>query len=122
MRTDARAFDLLHSAVFSTASGEGFRLLPNSPNDINDSKRLVSLLNKLPSTEQMADMADLSISLRNHGQRALPLLSWACSRGRGCLISAEGRYKIPNMPNVHQSLLSNAKPELEARFAKHKAL
>lgn len=122
VRSDGRAFDLLLSAVFATASGGDLRLLPNLPDRVTDLKKLVGLLKKLPSAKKMADMPELSLGLRSHGERAQLLLSWMCTAYRSFLITARGRYNIPNMPNVHQFLLVNAKPELEARFAAHNAL
>lgn len=48
------------------------------------------------------------------------LLSWLCNSYRGLVVSATDRYKIPNFPNVHQFLLVDAPPEIEAAFGRHK--
>ena len=119
LRTDGRAVDLLLAATFTTAAGGDLALLPNRPNNLSDSQRLINLLNSLPATNQLASAADLSKRIRRHGRRAEVLLSWACNSYRGFLVSAQGKYKIPSMPNVHQFLLVDACPEVESRFARH---
>ena len=121
-RTDGRVVDLLLTSVFATAAISNLNLLPDRPPRLSDASKLLVLLNSLPTTDALAAASDFKTGLQGCGQRAELLLSWLCTSYRGFIISATGNYRIPNLPGIHQFLLVNGPPEIEAAFAKHNHL
>lgn len=122
VRHDQRVMDLLLTAVYAVAQSRNLELLPTLPATWNDGTKLLGILNALPSTEILAKAADMHMSLRLVGKYADVLVSWLCNAPRNYIISATGHWRIPNMPGIHQFLVVDNPPEIEAAFAKHNHL
>jgi RNA polymerase-binding transcription factor DksA len=119
VRSNGRVVDLLLTSVFAAANVKNLGLLPGRPSLLNDAAKLQILLNSLPPTIVLASAPDFTTGLRGCGQRAELLLSWLCTAYRGFLVPATGSYKLPKMGNIHQFLVVNNPPEIEAAFAVH---
>ena len=122
LRLDTRVMDLLLTAVYAVAKNNNLDLLPGRPAALSYPTTLLGLLNALPSTKTLAKAADMQASLRPAGKHAELLMSWLCNASRNYIISATGTWKIPNMPGIHQFLVVDNPPQIEAAFAKHNHL
>ena len=118
VRTNGRVVDLLLTSVFAAANINNLGLLPDRPSQLNNAAKLQVLLNSLPPTATLANAADFTTGLRGCGQRAEVLLSWLCTH-RFFVVPATGAYKLPKMNGIHQFLVINNPPEVEATFAVH---
>ena len=119
VRTNSRVFDLLLASVFGAANVKNLGLLPNCPATLNDTAKLQILLNSLPTTAALAAANDFTTGLVGCGQRAELLLSWLCTSFRGFIVPATGQYKLPSMGNIHQFLVVDNPPDIQAAFAEH---
>jgi hypothetical protein len=119
VRSNGRVVDLLLTSVFAAANLKALNLLPDHPSQLNDAAKLQILLNSLPPTKTLAAAADFQTGLRGCGQRAEVLLSWLCTSYRCFLVPATGAYELPNIHKIHQFLVIDNPPEVEAAFAQH---
>ena len=119
VRSNGRVVDLLLTAAFAAANVSNLSLLPNCPPALNDAAKFQILLNSLPPTAALAAAKDFQTGLRGCGQRAELLMSWLCTNYRGFIVPATGAYKLPNMAKIHQFVVINNPPEIEAAFALH---
>lgn len=118
-RNDYEAVDLLITAVYAVAMrAEEYlvNLLPLLPGALCNALFLCALGENLPDISQLACGRNASEFLSDEDIYGL---AWACIGYRGFLVSAPDSYRIPNLPGIHQFLLADAAPELEARFAKY---
>ena len=121
VRFDGRVVDLLLTAVYSVAITNKLDLLIDHPSRIQG-HQLLALLNALPPTAELEQAVDMQLTLRKVHRHAEVLFSWLCTGSRTFIMSASGQYRVPNMPGIHQFLVVNNPPEIEAAFAKHRHL
>ena len=119
VRCRDRVVDLLLTSVFAAANLSRLEFLPDHPSQLNDPAKLQILMNSLPPTKTLAAAKDFQTGLRGCGNRAEVLLSWLCTSYRGFIVPATGAYQIPNIPRIHQFLVVDNPPEVEAAFAQH---
>ena len=122
VRSNGRVVDLLLTSVFAAANLKALNFLPDHPAQLNDAAKLQILLNSLPPTKTLAAAADFKTGLRGCGDRAEVLLSWLCTSYRGFVVPATGAYQLPNISKIHQFLVVDNPPEVEAAFAQHNYL
>lgn len=122
LRQDRRVMDLLFTAVHAVATARNVDLLPGLPDIWKDTKKLLAMLNALPATDVLAKADNMRTLLRLVSKNADLLTSWLCTASRTFIISATGHWRIPNMPGIHQFLVVDNPPEIEAAFAKHNHL
>ncbi|KAF2491635.1 hypothetical protein BU16DRAFT_565332 [Lophium mytilinum] len=116
IRTDRNVVDMLLFGVFAAAQSGRADLLPGCA--VSSLPTVTTILNALPAmTSTNWKAIDVSTALRASHSSAEQLITWVLSSYRGYLASTSGILKIPNMPGVHQFVLANAAPELEAAFA-----
>lgn len=119
LRLDHRAMDLLFTALHAAASTGNMELLPDFRKMWPDSTKLLAALHALPSTDTLAKATGKRIALRSFGKYVDVLAPAVCHVSRNFIISATGHWRIPNMPKIHQFLVVDNPPEVEAAFAKH---
>ena len=122
VRSNGRVVDLLLTSVFAAANLQALNFLPDHPSQLNDAAKLQILLNSLPPTKTLAAAADFKTGLRGCGDRAEVLMSWLCTSYRGFVVPATGAYQLPNISKIHQFLVVDNPPEVEAAFAQHNYL
>jgi hypothetical protein len=116
IRQDPAVVDLLLTALHGVSSSNQLHLLlPGCP--ISTAAEITQIIDSLPAISQLQTAGDLRTVLRGCHASAETLLSWVCCSYRGFLVSATSQLRIPSMPNVHQFVMANAAPELEAAFA-----
>jgi hypothetical protein len=117
LRWDPYVIDLLLLAVYATAqSGRAEFLLSSCP--VRDLTKILEIMIALPDIHAMRTAADISSAIRGLGPDAESLLLWAGSY-RGSIATPTGLLKIPNLPNVHQFVLTSTTPELEMCYNLH---
>jgi poly [ADP-ribose] polymerase 6/8 len=81
--------------------------------------KVVSVLSKFPSVEQMCqakDFSDMKKTMDKASEYAFPLLQWIISSNRSYLVKLNSDKQIKSMETSHQYLLLSAPPEKEAKF------
>lgn len=120
LRRDSRAMDLMLTSVYAAALTRKSELLPRLPDVFDrDVIKLVALLDALPATQSIAQAVNVYTSLKQVAKNGDLFASWLCNMSRTYVISAKGHWKIPNMPGIHQFLVVDNPPEIEAAFANH---
>lgn len=115
LQKDALVGDLLLSAAQAAATSGNTALLPECP--VNRTAQTSEMFSKLKGIAILSTSPDLRLELGRLGKQCIPLFKWIFGHYRGFLVSASGQMRIPGMPGVHQFLLANAAPSLEAGFA-----
>lgn len=104
---------LLTTVHAATLREELLDLLPSLLPDFRDISKLTRLLATLTPESQLRFSGNPNHPLEDRLGTEL-LLAWTYIGYRGFLVSVSSQYKI--IPNVHQFLLVDAPPEVEARF------
>lgn len=108
--------DLLLLGVFATAQSNKFEFLQPCP--LPDQQTILQTMAGLPDIYPLQGSSDIRKSIRSLGRDVEALMLWMGSY-RGFLATATGLLKIPNLPGVHQFIMTSAAPELEISYNSH---
>jgi Poly(ADP-ribose) polymerase catalytic domain len=116
LRWEPSVMDLLLLGVFASARANRLEFLHPCP--LRDQGTILQTMAGLPDIYTLQGSQDLYKSIKGLGQDAEALMLWMASY-RGFLASATGLLKIPNLPGVHQFVLTSTTPELETSYNFH---
>ncbi|KAF4631947.1 hypothetical protein G7Y89_g6189 [Cudoniella acicularis] len=119
LRNDPPLLDLLLASIHAACNSHlpAKDVLPGLSIEKQEWQRIMSQLPALDSFQNGPN----PVSMKQLGQESITLLSIILTSYRGFLISAAGKLKIPNMPDVHQFVLASGPPEIEQRLPKKPA-
>ncbi|KAF2838190.1 hypothetical protein M501DRAFT_1017212 [Patellaria atrata CBS 101060] len=116
LRNDPAVVDLLVLVEYTVAKLGTLKLLPGLPTKFP--ANIISTIDSLPPMAYLQRLSSfgLATTLSSHHRNADAALTWLCNTYRGYIVSATGKFRIPNIPHAHQFLLASATPELESAW------